>query len=85
MKHYIGKGTTSKYDAISCSICLDDLNGLIATANNGKKYINFTVTPMKNPDKYGKTHTIFVWTDDGENEPKKAPENDNKNSDDFPF
>jgi hypothetical protein len=61
-KIYVGKGKKSNY-GIKVSICLSDLPAEhITTANNGKKYINLEVSEMKQPDQWGKTHTVTVDT-----------------------
>ena len=72
MKNYIGKGKSAKYGIINFSICVSDIpKEEIKLASNGKKYLNLCIGEMKEPDKYGKTHTI--WIDDFKPEPKAEP------------
>lgn len=48
-------------DFISVSLCVSDIpKALIKEANNGKKYLNISVSRMKEPDKYDQTHTVFI-------------------------
>lgn len=48
-------------DFISVSLCVSDIpKALIKEANNGKKYLNISVSRMKEPDKYDQTHTAFI-------------------------
>lgn len=45
---------------ILCSICLSDIpKERIKTGRDGKKYLNMTVSQMREPDKFDQTHTIF--------------------------
>ena len=82
MKHYIGKGKEGNFDSINCSICLDDIKQFVFTGSNGKQYISFTVAPMREADKFGKTHTLYVW-DEKEKAQNQTKKNDK--SDDIPF
>ena len=61
-KIYLGKGRASdEYDLINVSICLSDIpKDKIVTAKNKKKYLNITVARLKEPDKYNKTHTVYI-------------------------
>lgn len=51
---------------IKASICLSDIpKERIVTAKNGKKYLNFDVSPYKNgKDKYDNTHTLYLYDKD---------------------
>jgi hypothetical protein len=61
-KTYLGKGTERKYH-ISFSVCLSDIpKEEITESKNGKKYLKLCIGQMKEKDKYGNTHT--VWVDD---------------------
>ena len=44
---------------------------LIFKHENGKSYINITISEMKEPDKFGKTHTVFISQSKEEREAKK--------------
>lgn len=72
-KIYVGKGKAGKYGT-KISICLTDLPKEHINEYQGKKYINLEINEMKQPDKFGKTHTITV--DTWKPEPKAdAPDN----------
>lgn len=48
-------------DLISISICLSDIpKEKIKQGRNGKKYINLSVSKMREPDQYEQTHTVFI-------------------------
>lgn len=65
-KIYCGSGKTrsGKYGEFqSISICLEDIpNEHITTGNNGKTYVNLTVSKKKEVDKYGKDLSVVVDT-----------------------
>lgn len=63
-KIYLGKGRASdEYDLINFSICLTDIpKEKIVTSKNKKKYLNLTIARMKEPDKFNKTHTVYIDT-----------------------
>jgi hypothetical protein len=44
------------------SLCLSDLPKEHINEFNGKKYIRLEVTERREPDKFGKTHTVTVDT-----------------------
>ena len=72
-KHFIGNGKTNEFfkTAVNVSIDLEKAEKFITTAKNGKKYLNFEVTPRQTPGKYGETHAISVFVKD---EPVAAPD-----------
>jgi hypothetical protein len=86
-KIYCGKGKASKY-GIKLSINLTDLPREHMNEFNGKMYINIEVTEMREPDKYGKTHTVTVdtWKPDNTKRPAddRLPEG-GKDGDQLPF
>jgi hypothetical protein len=46
---------------INLNICLTDIpKEKIKTGKDGKKYLNISVSEMKQPDKFENTHTVFV-------------------------
>jgi hypothetical protein len=63
-KRYVGSGRKNEqYDITNISVCLSDINKEdIKTGKNGKKYLSLSVGARKQPDEYGKTHS--VWIDD---------------------
>lgn len=58
---------------INISICLTDLpkEKITTSEKNGKKYINLVVDALKEKDKYGKTHTIYLSQSKEEREAKE--------------
>jgi hypothetical protein len=59
-RKYLGKGKSTHPDFTNVSICLSDVDPSDVFEFKGKKYIKLTVAKMKQPDSYGKTHTVFV-------------------------
>ena len=57
---YVGKGVkVDQFDLINISICIDDLQSHIFEYN-GKRYVKLTVGGLREPDQYGKTHSVWV-------------------------
>lgn len=99
-KIYLGKAKdvtvntqNGAFTFISGSICLDDVPA-ITPHKNGKRYLNFNVTKLRNPDQYG-NHYSVVFNDykpksQGNQQPAAAqstpayPEDD-VNPEDIPF
>jgi hypothetical protein len=82
---YVGKGKASKY-GVRFSICVDDLPMEHMTkAANGKRYINLEIKEMKQPDKWGKTHTVTVDTWKPETQMEAPAADQPKQTDDLPF
>lgn len=63
-KIFCGRGKRfGQYNAISLSICLDDLpKEHITTGKNGKRYIKLNVNEKREPDEWGNTHSVEVDT-----------------------
>jgi len=62
-KIYCGSGRAfGNYGQIGLNICLSDLPHEHITEYNGKKYIKLKVSPRKETDKRGNTHSIEVDT-----------------------
>jgi hypothetical protein len=82
-KIYLGKGRASdEYDLINFSICLSEIpKNKIVTARNGKKYLSLTIARMKEPDKYNKTHTLYI----DEYKPQEQPVPEKEDDSDLPF
>ena len=60
-KIYLGKGRKGKFDIINFSICLSDIpKDKITHPDNGKAYLRLCISPMKNSDSWGNTHTVYV-------------------------
>ena len=46
---------------ITASICLNDIPQFkYKKDKNGNTYINFTISEMRQPDKWGNTHTLYL-------------------------
>ena len=61
-KIYVGKGKTiGQYGHVSFSIDIDAVTPYIFEYN-GKRYVKLILTQMRQPDQYGKTHTVSIDT-----------------------
>ncbi|MFA5849970.1 MAG: hypothetical protein WC833_08805 [Bacteroidales bacterium] len=60
------------FDYLNGSICLDDIPPAAVKQDQEtkKRYLAFTASRMKQPDKYGNTHTIYVRQSKEEKERK---------------
>lgn len=74
-KNYIGSGKRNEKfnNIISVTICINDAEKFVFEYN-GKKYLKFDVAEKKEPDQYGKTHSVSIWTKDAE--PNKTSSDD---------
>jgi hypothetical protein len=70
-KIFCGRGKRfGQYNAISLSICLDDIpNEYITTGKNGKRYIKLNVNEKREADEWGNTHSVEVDTWKPDNRP----------------
>ena len=60
-----------KNSIINLGITLSDIpKEKIINHSNGKKYLNLTVTAMRQADEYGNTHTCFIQQSKEEREAK---------------
>jgi len=61
---FCGSGKKAeKFDIVNISVCLSDLpKEFITEGKNGKKYIKLKVVGKREPDQYGKTHSVEVDT-----------------------
>jgi hypothetical protein len=75
-KNYIGKGT--QHEALNLVKVTLKVEELLKYQHEyeGEQYVSFEVAKMQNPDKYGRTHTIYVNT--REETPDKDPKPKNK-------
>ena len=80
---YVGKGKATKY-GVRFSVCITDAEAHIFEYN-GKKYLKLEVNEMKQPDKYGKTHTVKVDTYNPNQSNSGNEGLEPKQSDDLPF
>ena len=83
---YVGKGKQSKF-GYRFSVCLSDLPAEHINEFNGKKYINLELKEMRQPDKFGKTHTVTVdtWKPEAKPEPSNEPMPESIGTNDLPF
>jgi len=62
---YCGRGKETKY-GVKLNVCLDELFAYakdnVQPAKNGKKYINLELNKLREPDQFGKTHSIKIDT-----------------------
>lgn len=80
---YVGKGKSTKY-GVRFSVCITDSEAHIFEYN-GKKYLKLEVNEMRQPDKYGKTHTVKVDTFNPNQAAQESDSIEAKPSDDLPF
>lgn len=60
---FIGSGVSKFEDnLIECSICVSDIPREWITEYNGKKYLRIKVQRKREPDQYGKTHSVAINT-----------------------
>jgi hypothetical protein len=78
-KNWIGKGKqVAGLDIVKVTCKLEDLRNFAYTFD-GVEYVTFEVAKMKNPDSYGRDHTVYVSTQE-EVETPEAPKQDEKSS-----
>lgn len=63
-KIWVGSGKEfGNYGDINISVCLDDIpSAHRQTSKNGKVYLNLVVSKKREPDQWGKTHSVRVDT-----------------------
>ena len=83
---YVGKGKRSKF-GYRFSVCLSDIPAEHINEFNGKKYINLELKEMRQPDKFGKTHTVTVdtWKPEAKLEQSNEPMPESIGTNDLPF
>ena len=87
---YIGKGVKPNpdYDLVNHAICIDDCEPYFSEFN-GRRWLRFTTASLREKDKYGKTHTVFITERDNikntnaETKPQKQPVSQQQS--DLPF
>lgn len=93
-KIFVGQGKrVGQYGNIAISICIDDCKEYIKKSNtNGKEYLNLVVSQMREPNQWGKTHTVSIddWQPSQSNtqntsQKKEVAEPVQINADDIPF
>lgn len=98
-KKYVGKGRAiGTYGAVAFSVCVESIKEH-TFEYKGKNYVKLIVSPMRQPDKFGKTHevTLDTWKPDPSKRkedpqtPQNAPQevesasDDQINPEDIPF
>jgi len=87
-KIYIGKGKTTPVNSVQCTITKENFDKY-AHEYDGKLMLTFEVTEMRQPDQYGKTHTVYVNNRISEpasrQEPKLPAGDPIPETDDLPF
>ena len=74
-KIYVGNGKKAKdYDIVNVSLCLSDIPAEHINEFQGKKYIKLSVAKRREPDNYGRTHSVSVDVY------KPAPEQSNESN-----
>ena len=69
-KIYIGKGNQVKdFDMYNMTINLSHCLKEVTKDRNGIETLNLTITRMKEPDQFGRTHTAYVNMNMGNNSP----------------
>jgi hypothetical protein len=74
-KNYLGKGRQSgKMDIVFFTVSLKALQEA-AHEFNGEMYVSFEISKLKEPDQFGKTHTMYQLVKDEEavQEPEAQP------------
>ncbi|SEG33978.1 hypothetical protein [Algoriphagus boritolerans] len=67
-KKYIGKGKqVENMDIVEVSLNLAELQNH-SFEYEGETYVKFNVAKLKEPDQYGKTHTVFVSVKEADSE-----------------
>lgn len=61
-KEYIGSGKAANHNSVTVTLALDKAMQHAYSTTNGK-YITFMVSPKQEVDRYGKTHTAFVFVE----------------------
>lgn len=73
-KVYVGKGRIGKFDKIQIGLNAEKL-----PQPNERGYINLIVAKMKESDRWGNTHTVYIA------EYQSKSKNESPKSDDLPF
>ena len=59
-KNYIGKGTqVENMDIVKVTLKVEDIEKF-KHEYEGSEYVTFEVAKMQQPDKFGRTHTVYV-------------------------
>lgn len=68
LKKYIGKGKqVENMDIVEVSLNLSELQNH-SFEYEGETYVKFNVAKLKEPDQYGKTHTVYVSVKESDSE-----------------
>jgi hypothetical protein len=73
-KNYLGKGRQSeKLDIVFFTVSLRALQAA-AHEFNGEMYVSFEISKLKEPDQFGKTHTMYQLVKDEESIEEPEPQ-----------
>jgi hypothetical protein len=68
VKKYIGKGKTSNFAIVKVSIPISEILKY-KYEKEGVEYITFEIAALKEPDKFERTHTVYVTVPEEVTEP----------------
>lgn len=83
-KKYVGTGRqVDGYELVNISIAESKVKDFW-NEYNGERYLRLGVSKKREPDQYGKTHSVYIdeYKPQADTQPKKQPV---KVDDDFPF
>jgi hypothetical protein len=73
VKKYIGKGKTSNFGIVKVSIPISEILKY-KYEKEGVEYITFEIAALKEPDKFERTHTVYVTVPEEVAEPETVQE-----------
>ena len=73
VKKYIGKGKISNFAIVKVSIPISEILKY-KYEKEGVEYITFEIAALKEPDKFERTHTVYVTVPEEVAEPETAQE-----------
>lgn len=68
-KTYIGSGKSTKFNGVTVTLRMEDAQKFAYETERGT-YLTFVVSPRKEVDQFGKTHSCFVLVDSQEGTPE---------------
>ena len=86
-RKYVGRGKKAgNFDLVNFSISESKIKDSWFEYK-GERYLKLTIGALKNPDNYGKTHSVWIdnYEPKGNTETKPAPQQEEKIETDLPF
>ena len=86
-RKYVGRGKKAgNFDLVNFSISESKVKDAWFEYN-GERYLKLTIGALKNPDNYGKTHSVWIdnYEPKGGAETTTAPQQEEKIETDLPF